>query len=383
MEFWQIRFADLLHAWLRYNGAMSWPRVIVHADMDAFFAAVEILDDPSLAAVPLLIGGTKGRGVVSTCNYVARRFGVHSAMPMVTALRRCPQAVVRPPRFARYKEISTVFMQVLRDFSPVIQPISIDEAFIDASDIAADYPGPAELGRAIKDAVRDATALTVSVGLSASKYVAKVASDHDKPDGLTVVPPEHAQAFLAPMPVSKLWGAGPKTVERLHAVGLRTIADVAAADPGWISTALGRMGQHFQRLAHALDDRPVATHRVAKSIGHERTLLEDIVGAEAVDPHLVSASDAVAERLKKSGKRARGVRVKLKTASFQINTRQLTLDRPTDDAAVLLAAARRLLPEFELAEPLRLVGVTGYALEAVDGARQLELPLKAASQEIP
>lgn len=354
---------------------MSWPRVIVHADMDAFFAAVEILDAPALAQVPLLIGSTQGRGVVSTCNYVARRFGIRSAMPMATALRRCPHAVVRPPRFERYKAVSQVFMATLREFSAVIQPISIDEAFLDVSAEAADYPGPAELGRAIKDAVKAATRLTVSVGVAANKYVAKVASDHDKPDGLTVVPPEQAVAFLAPMPVSRLWGAGPKTVERMHAVGLRTIAQVAAADPGWISTALGRAGQHFQRLARAEDDRPVRTRRIAKSIGHERTLLEDIVGAAAVDPHLVSASAAVAERLRKKDKLAGGVRVKLKTASFQINTRQVMLDRPTADAAVILAAARRLLPQFELAEPLRLVGVTGFALTGPGDARQLDLPL--------
>ena len=353
---------------------MSWPRVIVHADMDAFFAAVEELDDPSLADVPLIIGGTKGRGVVSTCNYVARRYGVHSAMPMVTAQRRCPHAVVRPPRFSRYTEISKIFMQTLRGFSEIMQPISVDEAFLDVSATAPDFPGPAELGQAIKDAVRASTQLTVSVGVASSKYVAKVASDHDKPNGLTVVPPDAARAFLAPMPVSKLWGAGPKTVERLHAVGLRTISDIADADPGWLSTALGRAGPHFRRLALALDDRPVVTHRSAKSIGHERTLLVDIRGAEAIDPLLISGADAVAERLAAKDKLAGGVRVKLKSAAFQISTRQVMLDRPTHDAEAILAAARRLLPQFDLTEAVRLVGVTGFDLRATDGVRQLELP---------
>ncbi|MGK0359771.1 MAG: DNA polymerase-4 [Bradymonadia bacterium] len=360
---------------LGYNGDMSWPRVIVHADMDAFFAAVEELDDPSLVDKPLIIGGTRGRGVVSTCNYAARRYGIHSAMPMVTAQRRCPHAVVRPPRFSRYKEISTIFMETLRGFSDIMQPLSVDEAFLDVTATAARFPGPAELGRAIKDAVRASTQLIVSVGVASSKYVAKVASDHDKPDGLTVVPPEMARAFLAPMPVSKLWGAGPKTVERLHAVGLRTISDIADADPGWLSTALGRSGPHFRRLALAQDEREVITHRSVKSIGYERTLLTDVRGAEAIDLLLVSAADAVAERLAAKDKLAGGVRVKLKSAAFQISTRQVMLDRPTHQAPIILAAARRLLPQFDLSEAVRLVGVTGFDLHTIDEIRQLELPL--------
>jgi len=356
-----------------------WSRVIVHADMDAFYAAVEILDDPRLKGRPLVIGGAGARSVVATASYEARRFGIHSAMAMATALRRCPQAVVRPPRMSRYAEISRAVMGALRTFSSVIQPLSIDEAFLDCTAEAERYPGPHELGQAIKDAVFAATGgLTASVGIAETRFVAKVASDHQKPDGLVVVGPGEAVGFLAPQHVSRLWGAGPKTVERLVALGFQTIGDVARADAAQLAP-LGRAGRAFFEQAHARDARPVVVERTIKSVSAERTLAEDIQGPEAILPHLERAAADVARRLASNGLLAGGVRVKLKTHRFRTFSRQAMLDVPTDATEVLLATARRLLLDLDLSEPLRLVGLGGFALsgEAATPADtdQLELPL--------
>ncbi len=349
------------------------PRVIVHADMDAFYAAVEQLDDPALRGRPVLVGGRGPRSVVATASYEARPFGVGSAMPMAVALRRVPDAVVVPPRFDRYKAISRGVMGVFAEFAPEVESLSLDEAFLDATETAARFDGPADLGRRLKAAVREVTGgLSVSVGISATKFVAKVASDFHKPDGLTIVPPDEARRFLAPLPVSRLWGAGPKTAARIEALGLRTIGQVAHADDATLAP-LGRMGPHFRQLARGIDPRAVISHREPKSIGWERTLESDIRGRAAIEPLLVAAADAVADRLGRARRLAGGVRVKLKDSEFQIATRQCALPQPVDDAGPLLAAARRLLDQFDLGRAYRLVGLTGYDLVAADEPVQLPL----------
>ncbi|MCA9560920.1 MAG: DNA polymerase IV, partial [Myxococcales bacterium] len=241
-----------------------WPRIIVHADMDAFYAAIEQLDDPALRGKPILIGGRSNRSVVATASYEARPFGVGSAMPMALALRKCPDAIVVRPRFTRYVEVSRIVMEVFRDFAAKVEPLSLDEAFLDMSGAEGIFGSPTEMGRALKAAVFEATGgLNVSVGVSGTKFVAKVASDFDKPDGLTVVPPADMVDFLAPLPVKRLWGAGPKTVPRLEALGLRTIGDVARAELGWLEAKLGSAGAHFGRLARADDPREVTPGREA------------------------------------------------------------------------------------------------------------------------
>lgn len=349
------------------------PRVIVHADMDAFYASVEQLDDPSLRGKPLLVGGRSARAVVTTASYEARPYGVGSAMPMAVALRRVPHAVVVPPRFERYKAVSRIIRAVFAEFAPEIEPLSLDEAFLDATETAGRFDGPAELGRRLKDAVREATGgLTASVGISGTKFVAKVASDFHKPDGLTIVPPGDARRFLAPLPVSRLWGAGPKTAARIEALGLRTIGQVAAADDATLAP-LGRMGPHFRQLARGIDPREVVSHREPKSIGWERTLEADVRGRAAIEPLIDAAAEAVAGRLQKARRRAAGVRVKLKDADFNITTRQCGLTSPTDAPGPLRAAALRLLEQFALDRPYRLVGLTGYDLVAADDPMQLPL----------
>ena len=356
-----------------------WDRVIAHADMDAFYASIEQLDDPSLRGRPVIVGPPGHRGVVLTASYEARPFQVGSAMPMAHARRLCPRAVVVPPRFERYQEISKTIMGVFADFSPVVEPLSLDEAFIDMTGADKIFGSPREIGLRLKAAIRDATGLTASVGVSGTKYVAKVASGFHKPDGLTLVPPAEARAWLAPLPVAWLWGAGPKTAARLEALGCKTIGDVAACT-GERLAALGELGRRFCALAQGHDVRNVASSRAARSVGSERTLNADITRRADIEHHLRRASEAVAVRLRRQGIRAHGVRVKLKRADFHVLTRQRALAGATDTAAELFATAAALLPEFKDAGPFRLVGLAAYDL--VDGAddAQLGLPLDAGNR---
>lgn len=338
-----------------------WPRVVAHADMDAFYAAVEQMDNPELKGKPILVGPPSGRGVVLTASYEARPFRVGSAMPMARARKMCPQAIVVPPRFDRYTAVSKQIMGVFATFSPKIEAISLDEAFIDLTGSERLLGDPEKIGRALKEAVREATGgLTVSVGLSGTKFVAKVASDFRKPDALTVVPPDEAQTWLAPMPVSRLWGAGPKTVEKLHALGLRTIGDVAARERDWLEHRLGRMGQRFHDLAHARDPRGVDGRRASKSIGSERTLSQDISDRERIKFYLRRSAEQVGQRLRRKGRVAFGVQVKLKTHDFRTLTRQHRRDRPTDVAEDLYRDGCALLEKFAEAGPFRLVGLSAY-----------------------
>ncbi|HWV38939.1 MAG TPA: DNA polymerase IV, partial [Vulgatibacter sp.] len=352
----------------------SWGRTIVHADMDAFYAAVEIHDRPELRGKPVIVGYPGSRSVVTTASYEARRFGVGSAMSMEVALRRCPGALVIPPRFDRYEEVSRRLMEALASFTPLVEPLSLDEAFLDMSGSASLFGDPEEMGRRIKARVFEATGgLTVSVGIAQTKFVAKVASDHRKPDGLVVVPPGATRAFLDPLPLRRLWGVGPKAEKKLRRLGLRSIGDVAGASPQLLASALGSHGPHLLRLARGEDPRPVVPSRDPQSIGCENTLERDVVGADAIRPHLLRAADRVAERMRRHGVMARGVRVKLKTADFRILTRQTTLAQPTDSAGPLIEAATSLLPSFPLEEPFRLVGITGFDLAAAGAWGQQDL----------
>ena len=352
----------------------AWPRIIAHADMDAFYAAIEQLDDPSLRGQPLLVGPPSARGVVLTASYEARPYGVGSAMPMATARRMCPSAVIVPPRFDRYQEVSAKIMSVFANFSPDVEALSLDEAFLDMTGSEQLFGDPKSIGRRLKEAVREVTGgLMASVGLSATKYVAKVASACRKPDGLTVVPPEEAKAWLAPLPVSWLWGAGPKTQARLHLLGLHTIGDVANADAKLLSTKLGSAGLHFHTLAQAEDPRPVIGRRASKSVGSEHTLDEDVCDKADIKLHLRRSADTIGRRLRKKNYAAFGVGVKLKTADFQIVTRQHRLSEPTDVAERLYSVGVALLNHVDHPGPFRLVGLVAYDLVDINNLVQLDL----------
>jgi len=351
----------------------NWSKIIVHADMDAFYAAVEQLDNPALRGKPILIGPNSHRGVVLTASYEARPFGVGSAMPVALARRRCPQAIMVPPRFDRYQEVSRQVMTVFADFSPSVEALSLDEAFLDMSGASHFFGDPEQMGRQIKDAVKDATGLTISVGVSGSKYVAKVASAHDKPNGLTVVHPDQARAWLAPMPVSRLWGAGKKTVPRLQKHGLLTIGDVAAAGELRMQRLLGSTGAHFYRLAIAEDPRTVAPSRRAKSIGSDRTLDRDVSERADIEHHLRRSAEKIARRVRAKQVLARGVRIRLKTRQFDMISRQCQLQRPDNSAATFFAAARQLLDRLDHHGPFRLVGMAVFDLSKPEAVEQPDL----------
>lgn len=350
-----------------------WPRIIAHADMDAFYASVEQHDDPTLRGKPVLIGPRSQRGVVLTASYEARPFGVGSAMPMARARLLCPQAVIVPPRFERYQEVSGLVMRAFENFSPLVEALSLDEAFIDMTGSSELFGSPREMASRIQRAVFAATGLTVSVGISNAKYVAKVASGFAKPNGITVVPPEHVRTWLAPQPVSNLWGAGAKTTARLNALGYHCIGDIAAAAEDVLTRQLGRAGAHFYALARGDDLRPVVNQRPAVSVGSERTLERNALDLPDVLMHLRRSADRIGERLRAKQTLAGGVRVKLKTATFQLITRQQRLKQPTDLAEDLFAAASKLARRFDSQGPFRLVGMAAYDLRRGADAAQLDL----------
>jgi DNA polymerase-4 len=352
----------------------TWPDIIVHADMDAFYASVEQLDDPALRGRPVLVGPRSGRGVVLTASYEARPYGVGSAMPMVEALRRCPHAMVVPPRFERYSDVSAQIMAVLRDFSPRVEPLSLDEAFVDMGGAERIFGAPAAMGHAIKSAVFDATAgLTISVGIATTKYVAKVASAHNKPNGLTVIAPGTEADWLAPQDVGRLWGVGPKTRARLIAAGLETIGALAATPVATLEACLGSTGAHLHELALGHDPRRVTPGRRARSMGCDRTLERDVTDPVEIGRHLQRAADRLARRLREKGLTAGGVRLRLKTRDFRLSSRQCTLAAPTDVAGELHRTALAMLSRFPSAGPFRLVGLAVFDLRAPTEAPQLEL----------
>ena len=353
--------------------ASGWPRIILHADMDAFFTAVEQLDRPELRGKAVLVGGTGPRGVVSTASYEARPYGVGSAMPMAAARRRCPHAIVLPPRFERYRAVSRTVMRTLDAFSPLVEPLSLDEAFVDMTGCEALIGEPRAMGEAVRRAVREATGLGVSVGVSTTKYVAKVASDRRKPDGLTVVGPEEVIGFLHPLSIDRLWGVGPRTRERLVAHGVHTIGDVAATPFDMLERWLGAsLAAHVHTLAHGRDERPVVPEPETKSIGSENTLDADVVGEAAIRPWLLRAADTAARRLRGERLAARGVRVKLRTADFRLHTRQAILKNATYATRLIVEAAEALLREFDMSAPVRLVGVAVFDLQEERGGEEGE-----------
>ena len=333
--------------------------------MDEFFAAVEKLDHPELRGKPLLIGGDpKGRGVVSTASYEARPFGCHSAMPMSVAMRLCPQAIVLPVRGERYGQKSDEVFAVMSRFTPAIEPLSIDEAFLDLTGTER-LLGPVERTAAeIKAAIKRDTGLTASVGLAPNKFLAKLGSDLHKPDGLTIITPQNMQATLDPLAVRKLWGVGEATAAALDRIGVKTIAELRQVALKDLDAMFGQSGEHFYRLARGLDDRDVTPDSQAKSIGQETTFARDLADREAVLAVLLGQAEQVARRCRKGGLSARTVTVKIRYGDFQTITRGVTLPAPTDVTEEIWSAARELFTRWAAAafKPVRLIGVTASSL---------------------
>ncbi len=338
-------------------------RRIAHVDMDAFYASVEIRDDPSLAGKPVVVGGAPDqRGVVAAASYAARRYGIHSAMPMAQAVRRCPELVRLPGDPAKYAEVSRRIFEVLETFSPTLETLSLDEAFLDVTGTERHFGAAPALGRRIKDAITEAVALTASVGIAPCKFAAKLASDHGKPNGLVVVTAAELVAFLAPLPIELLWGVGQKTAPRLHALGIRTMGDLAARDAAWVRSQLGDHGLHLRELARGEDDRAVVPDAAARSISSEMTFATDLHDRARLRALLADQAQRVGARLRRAGLAGRTVTLKLRDDTFATRTRQRTLGTATDDGDTIYRAACALLDADPLARPLRLIGVGASSL---------------------
>ena len=355
-------------------------RHILHADFDAFYASVEQLDDASLRGKPVVVGGSpEGRGVVASASYEARRFGVRSAMPMRTALQRCPHAIRTRPRFERYGQVSRRVMDIFREITPLVEPLSLDEAFLDVTALVTPERPPAQIAADLRRQVKAELGLTISVGVATSKSVAKIASDMNKPDGLTTVPPGTERSFLAQLGVEKLWGIGPKTAARLAGDGVRTIGDLAAKPDEWWHTSFGRTGPHLRRLALGDDDSPLVVERDRKSVSSETTMASDTGEPEVLFGLVDQLSQQVARHLESTELRGRTVKVKLRLADFTTFTRQTTLAEPAASPQAIAGAARVLL-ERELL-PGRLFRLVGVGVSGLEHPQQNALQPKLAGFE--
>ncbi|SFS06229.1 DNA polymerase-4 [Microbacterium sp. cf046] len=336
---------------------------ILHVDMDAFYASVEVLDDPSLRGKPIIIGAPDGRSVVSSASYEARRFGVRSAMPVGQALRLCPTAIVVLPHFDRYVALSKEVMRIFHDVTPLVEPLSIDEAFLDVRGARRLWGTPGEIASTLRARVLEETGLTCSIGVAATKHVAKMASTISKPDGLLIVAEADTAAFLAPRSVRALWGIGPKSAEALESRGIRTVADVLETPRTVLDRALGpAMGDRIWHLARGLDARRVDTERVEKSVGHEETFDTDIDDPAVLKSEFRRLADRVGARLRVHGWEARTVAIKVRFADFTTISRSQTLSEPTAVGQRIGEAALELFAAVEQRLPVRLVGVRAEKL---------------------
>ena len=347
---------------------------ILHADIDAFYASVEVLKDPSLVGKPVIVGGVGGRGVVSSASYEAREYGVRSAMPTVRARRLCPDGVFVPPDFHAYQAHSNRFREVLLSHTPLVEPISLDEAFLDVGGATMMFGEPREIAVRIRAEVEREVGVTCSVGVAPTKFVAKLASDHCKPNGMLVVPADGVLGFLEPLPVGRLWGVGAKTGEVLSRVAVSTVGDLAATPEPILARLLGEQSaKHLSRLAHGFDERDVVPYEAPKSVGHEETFEHDLDDDETLLRELLALSGKVASRLRADGYRARTVTMKVRLATFTTLTRSKTLADPTDIGADLyhtVAGLYRALPGQR--RRVRLLGVQASGLVSA-GAEQLAM----------
>jgi DNA polymerase-4 len=358
------------------------PRAIIHVDMDAFYASVEVRDNPELKGKPVVVGGTSDRSVVSAASYEARRYGIHSAMATAKARRLCPEAIFLPVRMGRYQEVSRQIMAIFHRFTPLVEPISLDEAFLDVTGSTGLFGEPPIIAREIKKLIAEETGLTASAGVAASKLVAKIASDLRKPDGLTIIEAGREREFLAGLPVRKLWGAGEKTLESLALLNVHTIGDLAALPLEFLLARFGEHGHHLHQAANAMDARPVVPTREAKSIGHEETFSKDLTDLTVIRKELLELATRVGERLRRHQLQGQTITLKIKFFDFTACSRSLTLAEPTSDSMEIFRLARDLLRKTEAGrKPIRLAGISvstlcdagcGYQQDLFDKSRQRE-----------
>ncbi len=347
-------------------------RKIIHVDMDAFFASVEQRDNPELRGKPVAVGGSSGRGVVAAASYEARKFGVRSAMPSLTAKRLCPELIFCKGRFDAYREVSRQIRAIFHHHTDLVEPLSLDEAFLDVTEDKLGIGSATRIAELIRQEIRAKTRLTASAGVSYNKFLAKLASDQNKPDGLCVIRPGEGAQFVAGLPVRRFHGVGPRGAEKMAKLGIETGADLAAKDIAWLRTHFGSFADYLYRAARGIDLRPVRSHRVRKSVGGERTFFEDISSGPALRETLGDIIEIVWGHIERAEAKGRTVTLKLKYTDFQITSRAKTVAAPIADRATFSAIARALLDEvLPLPLPIRLMGLTLSKLEG-EGAEEEE-----------
>ena len=348
-------------------------RAILHIDMDAFYASVEERDRPELKGKPLIVGGTGGRGVVAAASYAVRRFGVRSAMPLREALRRCPEAIVVRPRMARYKEISAQVFAIFREFTPLVEGLSLDEAFLDVTASRQLLGAPEAIGAEIRRRIAKQTGLTASVGIAPNKLLAKIASDLNKPDGMCRIDAGNLREMVDPLPIQKLFGVGQKTLPTVLAAGIRTFEDARTASDEVLWRAFGKHGKAMRDRASGLDERPVEPDREEKSISAEETFDTDIREATELEAQLVNLADRTASRLRAQKLLAGRVSVKIRRGDFTTYTRQRSLKPPTQDTAIVSAAAEALLRAWTASQPRAAVRLLGVGVSDLQSFSQSDL----------
>ena len=349
-------------------------RVILHIDMDAFYASVEQMDNPALRGSPVIVGGISNRGVVSAASYEAREFGVRSAMPIFKAKQRCPEGVYLPVRMNRYQEVSRQVMEILKRFSPLVEQVSIDEAYMDISGVDKLLGLPRDIGLEVKRRIKETTSLTCSIGIAPNKFLAKIASDLEKPDGLTIISPEKVPRFIQRLPIEKVPGVGNKALQTLHKMRVLTLGDVRKLGERELCERTGKFGERLLKLSRGIDETPVVPHVASKSISTERTLSEDTNDREILKKKLMIQSEMVGKRAREKGVKGTTVTLKLKRADFTQMTRRVTMEEATNSTNTIYEQGLKLLAQVKTSTKFRLIGIGLSNLVAVaDIPKQLDL----------
>jgi DNA polymerase-4 len=347
--------------------------MIIHVDMDAFYASVEQLDNPALKGQCVMVGGTSNRGVVSAASYEARKYGVHSAMPIFQAKQKCPDGIFVPPRMARYKAISRRIMSLLKEYSPLVEMMSIDEAYIDITGCTGILGSPREIALAIKKKIQTETGLTCSVGIAPVRYLAKIASDLDKPDGLSIIHPEQVNDFINALAIQKVPGVGKKSTEQLNRIGIQFLGDIKHYPKEMLTKRLGKFGYRLIDLSNGVDPTPVSPESEHKSVSSELTLVKNTLETRYLKQTLLQQSERVGRELRKMGVKAKVVTLKLKHDNFKQVTRRITIPSPTQSTDTIYKEAVRLLDQYSLAQKIRLVGVGASGFVSATEPVQMDL----------
>jgi DNA polymerase-4 len=347
--------------------------MILHIDMDAFYAAVEQLDNPRLRGKCVIVGGTSNRGVVSAASYEARQYGIRSAMPIYQAKLKCPHGIYLPPRMARYKEVSKKVMAILRDFSPLVEPVSIDEAYVDITGCQRLFGEPEEIAREIKRKIGETVQLTCSVGMAPNKFLAKIASDMEKPNGLTIIAPDKVPEFIDSLTIKKVPGVGTKMQQQLEKLGIKTLGEIQRLPERALLNLLGKFGKRLIALSSGMDDSPVTPHAASKSVSSERTLAADTRDMKLLKRYLLRQAEEVAKQLRKAGVRAKVITVKLKDSDFKQVTRRTSIAIPTQSSKTIYTHAERLLENYNITKKIRLIGVGASGFSSVTAPVQIGL----------